>query len=142
MRKNMRAVAMSIPLLLTSTILTSPWVYAGAEKNTPETSVKVQTSTPKGSIMIRTVQESDFPSLAKVSLQQAIQVALGQTPGGLLKAETEEENGALVHQVEVVGADKSIIEFTIDAGTGAILKQSVDQSDTDKHAEHEDEEND
>ncbi len=139
MRKNMRAVAMSIPLLLT-TILTSPWVYAGAEKNTPETSVKVQTPAPKGSIVIRTVQEHDFPNLAKVSLQQAIQVALGQTPGGLLKAETEEENGSLVHHVEVVSADKSITEFTIDAGTGTILKQSTDQPDEDKHDEHGDNE--
>lgn len=141
MRMNMRTAA-GIPVLLTAAIVTSAWVDAGGEAHAQETRSQMQTPAPKGTIVIRTAQESDFPSLATVSLQQAMQIALGQTPGDLLKAETEEENGFLVHHIEVVGADKSIVEFTIDAGTGAILKQSTDQPDDDKHDEHEDAEDD
>jgi uncharacterized membrane protein YkoI len=71
-----------------------------------------------------------------------MRIAAGQVAGDFLKADIEEENGFLVHKVEVVAPDKAIVEFTIDAGTGAILKQSVDQPDTEKRDENEDEEND
>lgn len=140
MRKIIRAAVFGIPLLLTIALVPPPRLYAESEKGEPESGV--QAPAPKGSLVIRTVHESDFPALAKVSLQQAISVALGQISGGLLKAETEEENGSLVHQVEIVSADKSIAEFTIDGGTGSILKQSVDQPDTETHDEHEGEDND
>lgn len=121
-------------------VLTTVAAQSGA--NTSAGSTAAQTVTVKGSIVIRTAQESDFPSLATVSLQQAIQTALAQLPGGLLKAETEEENGALVHHIEIVGSDKTITEFTIDAGTGAVLAKSVDKADDDKREESDDDEDD
>ena len=105
-------------------------------------STTAQTATVKGAIVIRMAQESDFPSLATVPLPQAIQTALAQLPGGLLKAETEEENGALVHHIEIVGTDKTITEFTIDAGTGTVLARSVDKADNDKREESKDDEDD
>lgn len=95
--------------------------------------------------MIRTVQEKDFPSLAKVPLLQAMRIALDQVAGvsgDLLKAETEEKNGFLVHTVEVVTSDKSIVEFTIDAGTGDILKRSVDQPDDDNDGDDDEDDED
>jgi uncharacterized membrane protein YkoI len=121
-------------------VLTTVSAQSGAHKQTGSTAA--QTATVKGSIVIRTAQESDFPGLATVSLQQAIQTALAQLPGGLLKAETEEENGALVHHLEIVGSDKTITEFTIDAGTGAVLAKSVDKADDDKREESDDDEDD
>jgi len=137
MRMNMHT-AVGIPVLLAAAIATSAWGDAGGEAHTQEVKSQVQTPAPKGTIVIRTAQESDFPSLATVSLQRAMVIALGQTPGGLLKAETEEENGFLVHHIEVVSADKSIVAFTIDAGTGAILRQAADQLDDDKDDDLED----
>lgn len=142
MQKNLRAAALSILMLFTTVVITSSWGYAGSETSAHETSVK---EVSKGTIVIRTAQEKDFPSLAKVSLLQAMRIALDQVAGvsgDLLKAETEEKNGFLVHTVEVVTSDKSIMEFTIDAGTGDILKRSVDQLDDDKHGEHGDDEDD
>jgi uncharacterized membrane protein YkoI len=68
-------------------------------------------------------------------------MALTHVPGGLLAAETEETNGFLVHQVEVVAADKSITEFIIDAGNGAVLAQAIDHPDDEgdhDDGEHED----
>jgi uncharacterized membrane protein YkoI len=35
--------------------------------------------------------------------------------------ELEEEDGYLVYKVEIVGADKSIMELVIDAGNGIFL---------------------
>lgn len=140
MRKIIRAAVFGIPLLLTTALVTPPRLHAESEKGAPEPSV--QAPAPKGSIVTRTVRENDYPSLAKVSLPGAMRIAAGQVAGDFLKADIKEENGFLVHKVEVVAPDKSIVEFTIDAGTGAILKQSVDQPDTEERDENKDEDND
>jgi len=102
------------------------WVHAGSGKTPSSARATEQTPPPQGSIVIRTAHEQDFPSLARVSLQQAIQTALDHTPGGLLKAEIEEQHSALVHHVEIVETDKTITEFTIDAGAGTSLATFVD----------------
>jgi hypothetical protein len=47
-----------------------------------------------------------------------------------------------VHHIEIVGTDKTITEFMIDAGTGAVLAQSVDKADNDKREESNDDEDD
>jgi uncharacterized membrane protein YkoI len=141
MRKNMRAAAIGLPLLLTIVSVTASWVSAEPEQHTSTATTKAQAPAPQGTIVIRTAQERDFPSLAKVSLPAAMRIALGQVPGDVLKAETKEKSGFLVHEVEVVAPDdKSIMEFVIDAGTGAILRQSLDQPDDDEPNEHEDDE--
>ena len=140
MKKSSRFVLSILLLLATAMFPTSIW--AEQEKNDAVTSPAAQTPSGKGSIVIRTVHENDFPTLATVPLQQAIQTALTRTPGGLLKAETKAENGFLVHHIEVVAADKSITEFTIDAGNGVVLSQSRDKPDDDKEGEHEDDDDD
>ncbi len=138
MQKATRAVALGIPLTLLAPLATSSWVSAESEQHTPTATTTAQTPAPHGTIVIRTAQKKDFPGLAKVSLPLAMRMALGQVPGDVLKAETREKNGFLVHEVEVVAPDKSIVEFTVDAGTGAILRQAVDHSDDKEQGEHED----
>jgi len=141
MRKAFLLGIVSLPFVLT--ILTPPVEVRARSEETQQTdSTKSPATTEKGSIVIRTAQEHDFPSLATVSLQQAIHIALTQVPARLLKAETKEANGILVHHVEVVATDKTITEFTIDAGTGAVLTKSLDTPDDDKKSEREDEEED
>ena len=141
MKETMSASILSLAAVLT-VVGVSTIVAAQSGANTPAGSTAAQRATVKGSIVIRTAQESDFPSLATVPLQQAIRTALAQLPGSLLKAETEEENGTLVHHIEIVGADKTMTEFTIDAGTGAVLATSVDTADDDKRKEAKDDEDD
>ena len=123
MKETMSASILSLAAVLT---------VVGVSTIVAAQSTAAQPATVKGSIVIRTAQESDFPSLATVPLQQAIRTALAQLPGSLLKAETEEENGTLVHHIEIVGADKTMTEFTIDAGTGAVLATSVDTAEDDQ----------
>lgn len=141
MKKTIIASTLGLAAILTVVgVSMTVAAQSGTHKQTGSTAA--QTATVKGSIVVRTAQESDFPSLATVSLQQAIQTTLAQLPGGLLKAETEEEHGALVHHIEIVGTDKTITEFTIDAGTGAVLAKSVDKADDDKREGSGDDEDD
>jgi hypothetical protein len=83
----------------------------------------------KGTIRLEQQAEADFPSLAKITLSQAVQTALGAVNGKVLKAELEDENGFLVYGVEVVTADKSIVEVKVDAGSEKVLAMSRDRDD-------------
>jgi hypothetical protein len=73
--------------------------------------------------------EADFPSLAKVTPDQAVQSALGAENGKVLKTELENENGFLVYGVEIVTADKSIVDVKVDAGSGKVLAKDRDTDD-------------
>jgi len=75
--------------------------------------------------------EAQYPTLAKVTLTEAVQTALQQEKGKALKAELEDENGFLVYEVEVAKADGNIVKVKVDAGTPKIL--SVKQEEAEHH---------
>lgn len=75
----------------------------------------------KGSIPVTGKQTSDFADMAKISMMDALAKAQEKYPGKAIQVELEAENGYLVYQVEIIGADKSIMELAVDAGNGAIL---------------------
>jgi len=50
-------------------------------------------------------------------------------PGELLEAELEEEDGQLVYEVEMYGADKRYHELYFDARTGDLLKNEREGDD-------------
>ena len=121
----------AIPLVLAATVCAPPLGTSRADSD------EKQAPSYKGSIVVGTTSESNLPDLANIRLHEAIKIAHARVPGDILSAETEEENGYLVHTVEIVTADKSIIELTIDAGNGTVLSQSLDQPDGDKGEEDE-----
>lgn len=43
-------------------------------------------------------------------------------PGQLLEAELEDEHGALIYELKVLGADGRVVKLYFDAGTGELLK--------------------
>ena len=86
-----------------------------------------------GTIRIENQVEADFPALAKIAWGQAVQKALAAVHGQVLKTELEEENGFLVYGVEVVTADKAIVEVKVDAGSGKVLAMERDKADDDNH---------
>jgi hypothetical protein len=90
-----------------------------------------------GSIQVNNDNEAEYASMATISLDSAIQTALNQVPGKVLKAEIENENGYLVYGVEIVKADKQIADVKVDAGNGKILKVDVDHKDHNVHEVHE-----
>ncbi len=95
-----------------------------------------------GAIRLGKQAEADFPSLAKITLDRAVQKALGAVKGEVLKAGLEDENGFLVYGVEIVAADKSITDVKVDAGSGKVLAMDRDSDDggeneaIDDHGDH------
>jgi uncharacterized membrane protein YkoI len=88
-----------------------------------------------GTIRVEKQSEADFPSLATISTDQAVQKALATVQGQVLKMELEEENGFLVYGVEVVRADKAIMDVKVDAGSGEVLAVERDKVDEEDHDE-------
>ncbi|HWP47267.1 MAG TPA: PepSY domain-containing protein [Candidatus Limnocylindrales bacterium] len=124
---------LKIPVLLLL-IGISTSIYAEEKSN------KVQEPSYKGSIIVGQAERSDFPDMAKISLQEAMQTALTRVPGKVLKIELENENDYLVYGVEIVSGDKSITDVKIDAGTGSVLKldqHSADHREGKKHKNRE-----
>ena len=86
--------------------------FAGSKTDeSMEKSGSIQTKTPMCKLV----------SMAKITYLDAMNTALKKTPGGVLEVELEVEHGYLVFSVEVITADKKIMEHCIDAGTGEIL---------------------
>lgn len=65
-------------------------------------------------------EESQIAGLARVTIEQALETAREATPGVVIAAELENEDGSLVWTVETVSGAE-IREVTIDAGNRRIL---------------------
>ena len=76
---------------------------------------------------------SIFPLWPSSHLDQAVQNALGAVQGQVLKTELEDENGFLVYGVEVVTADRAIVEVKVDAGSGKVLAMDRDKANEEDH---------
>jgi uncharacterized membrane protein YkoI len=87
----------------------------------------------EGTIRIERQTEADFPSLAKITSDQAVQNALASVQAKVLKTELENENGFLVYGVELVTPDKSIVDVKVDAGSGKVLAMEHDKADGEGH---------
>jgi len=82
-----------------------------------------------GTIRLEHRTEADFPALSKITFVQAVQRALDAAKGDTLKIELENENGFLVYSVEIVTADRSIMDVKVDAGSGKVLAIERDRND-------------
>jgi hypothetical protein len=93
-----------------------------------------------GTIRLKKQVEADSPALAKLTSDQAVQKALNAVQGRVLKMELENENGFLIYGVEVVTADKAIVDVKVDAGIGKVLAMDQDKADENKHGGYQDRE--
>lgn len=73
--------------------------------------------------------EVSYPDMAQVDIKQAMDTALTEAPGKVLKAGLEDENGFLVYDIEVVTSAQQIMDVKIDAGNGAVLLVEKDTED-------------
>jgi hypothetical protein len=73
-----------------------------------------------------------------LSEQEAARIALDAAPGEILDSELENEDGLMVYEFEIkqVGI---IREVEVDANTGAILENKIDDGDEDEGEETDDE---
>jgi len=91
-----------------------------------------------GSIQIKS-DEAGLAQMAKIPMNSAINAALKQVPGKVLRAELENENGYLVYGVEIVKSDQQIVDVKVDAGNRMILRTDKDKQDTEgREKEHHD----
>ena len=96
-----------------------------------------------GTIKLGNQAEADFPALAKLSFDQAIQKAMLKVSGHVLKADLGDENGFLFYDIEMVTADNSIVDVKVDAGSGKVLAMAQDKADKEgnENGENEGDEN-
>ena len=66
---------------------------------------------------------------AKISLSQAIGAAESHAAGKAVKAELDSDKGALAFDVEVVTADKKVMDVRVDANDGKVLSSQLDTAD-------------
>lgn len=79
-------------------------------------------------------EDATLLNAAKVPLGQAVRAAEDHAKGKAVQAKLEDENGAIVWEVEVVGADRTT-EVKVDSRTGKVLRADTDLRDDDRNAE-------
>ena len=69
-------------------------------------------------------QRARYATMAKISVQQALDAALSRQSGKPIKAELQDEGGFLVYNVEVVtpAPENKRYEVKVDAGNGSVLR--------------------
>jgi len=82
-----------------------------------------------GTIRTENRLEADFPAMAGITPEQAVQKASAVVPGRVLKTGLEDENGFLVYGVEMVTAQKTVVDVKVDAGSGKVLSMELDEPD-------------
>ena len=63
---------------------------------------------------------------AQISLQNAVEIALNNTPGKVIEAELESDDNRLAWEIELSDLSNQKYEFLIDANTGEILEKELD----------------
>lgn len=71
--------------------------------------------------------KAEMAAAAKVTIDQAVKTASEKVPGIIIEAELEKKHHKLVWEVEVVTADKKVMEVHIDADTGAVIHVEEEQ---------------
>lgn len=62
----------------------------------------------------------------RVSIEEAIGIALEQVPGQVVKVELEHEQGILVYEVEIVTQQGVKYEVAVDVSTGSVVSVELD----------------
>ena len=82
--------------------------------------------------------KNELKQMAKITAQEATRVALAAVPGAAADKKVEEtelevEHGFLVYSVELtVKGQKGELEVIVDAGSGKVLAQEVEEDDDDE----------
>lgn len=107
------------------------------------TRIQVLTSTAFGFAVLASsaiALSNATPSSATLTAEDAIAIALELQPGTIGEAELDEYEGKPAYDVEVVTEAGDEIEFKIDATTGEVLNEWIDDDPSDDPAPGEAEE--
>lgn len=72
--------------------------------------------------------KNDYLKLADTNIQfnEAIDIAMTAVPGKVFEAELEMEDKQAVWEVEILSAQNQMVEIEIDANSGEIISQEID----------------
>ncbi|HMS86263.1 MAG TPA: PepSY domain-containing protein [Nitrospira sp.] len=65
--------------------------------------------------------KAEMAATAKVTIEQAIKTASDKVAGTVIEAELETKHNKIVWEVEVITAEKKVMEVHIDADTGDVI---------------------
>ncbi len=71
-------------------------------------------------------QRQEEPRIDRAAAEEA---ALGAVPGEVKETELEREGGSAVYEVEVAGKDGKLREVTVDASSGRVLGQEMEEQE-------------
>lgn len=63
---------------------------------------------------------------ASIPEDDAVATARAAVPGEVVEVELEDEEGVVAYEVEIATADGSVIEVLVDANSGEVIGQEVD----------------
>jgi uncharacterized membrane protein YkoI len=66
------------------------------------------------------------PKYRRITINQAMAIALERVPGQVVKAELDYDDKMLTYEIDIRTADGHKYEVKIDANTGAILRVKLD----------------
>ena len=71
-------------------------------------------------------QQQEEPKIDRAAAEEA---ALGAVPGKVKETELEREGGSTVYEVEVASKDGRLREVTVDASSGRVLGQEIEEEE-------------
>ena len=74
-------------------------------------------------------ETAQLEALATVTADEAAAAASAAVPGEVVEVELDDENGSVVYSVEIVDSSGAEIDVKVDAGTGEVLDQQIDDDD-------------
>ena len=66
------------------------------------------------------------PKYRRISMDQAMQIALQQVPGQVVQAELEVDDGMVIYEIDIRTNDGHKYEVKIDANSGNVIKVKPD----------------
>lgn len=69
---------------------------------------------------------NQYSRYSRISIDDAMEIALEQIPGEVVKVELDTDNGMLVYEVDIISMQGIKYEIEIDAQTGRIIKMKRD----------------
>lgn len=100
--------------------------------DTPDATFKSSITVPdNGPEKDDATEAAELAKVAKISDADARAAATAAVPGTVVKSELENEDGNVVYEVEIKGADGKVTEVIVDAGNGKVLHQELEDDDED-----------
>jgi len=97
------------------------------------TAPKKDTTSKPPTTAEKSKKNATLASQAKITMDQARQIALKQASGPVVSSELEKEKGKLIYSFDIKTSEKEITEVNVDAITGKVV--GVEKEDAAKEAE-------